>query len=406
MKPQRCLDRIRGAYRGRRLRRVCQARRCGLFAVHIQETGLKEHVEPVIAWLSARGQCLVVIVPNSQVDAYRRVSRIPFDRGASVWLLSERRFATVRCVPDVVVSIHPETPSAVARRFSGEATTRVVMPHGLSDKGALVQPECADALAECDVLFLSGPTFRDGSLRTYCDKHADIARRIRFVEIGAPKTDALFRPTVPRAQVLANLGLDPARPVVCYAPTHERTASLEQAGLEIMRALASLDANVIVKLHHCSLKRPADNPWIVQKTAGKDWRKIVQGLEHEYANLRLATAHDANPYLAATDVLVSDASGVAYEYLLLDRPLVFFDVPKLFESCGTNGIHYWGRMCGDVVRDVDALVRSVQRGLQNPTHKRREREEMIRRVVYTRGDATERAGRAILELADRGGPKP
>jgi hypothetical protein len=400
------LARAAGWSRGTAVRADSFLHRRRVIVIYMQEIGLREHVEPVVSWLLRSGQCTVlVVVPERQRGSYRACTSLPFRAQRGLHLLSQAEFETWPGEPHVLLSLHPETPYPAARRFAGSRACRIVMQHGLSDKGAFYVEGNGidDPLADYDVVFLVGPIFREGSLRRYAEENPETYKRLKLVAVGAPKTDALFRPRVPRVQVLNELGLDPARPVVCYAPTYERTASLEQAGLDIMRALASLDANVIVKLHHCSLKRPEDDPWIVHETAGKDWRKTVRALEREYANLRLATAHDANPYLAASAVLVSDASGVAYEYLLLNRPLVFFDVPKLFESYGTNGIPYWGRRCGDIVRDTDELVRSVRRGLENPMYKQREREEMIRRVVYTRGDATERAGRAILELAE--GPR-
>jgi len=275
-----------------------------------------------------------------------------------------------------------------------------VLQHGLSDKAAFGTAWAEDPLADVDVIFLAGPIFREGSLRRYQEMHSASFGRIRLVNIGLPKTDELFRQTDARKKVVASLQLNPNLPTVCYAPTFEHTASLEKCGVDIIRTLARLDANIIVKLHHCSLKMPDAAPWIVKETGGKDWRAIVKEMERQYPNVKLAVHGNATPYLIASDVLVSDASGVAYEFVLLNRPIVFFDVPELFEEYGTQGIHYWGRKCGDVVQTVDELASAVRRALVDSTWKESPRRELIDRLVYNPGNATEMAGQAIMSLLD------
>ena len=51
---------------------------------------------------------------------------------------------------------------------------------------------------------------------------------------------------------------------------------------------------------------------------------------------RLVRGFDSNPYLAAADLLISDASSVANEFLVLDRPLVFFRLSGLEEDKSTH----------------------------------------------------------------------
>jgi CDP-glycerol glycerophosphotransferase (TagB/SpsB family) len=133
---------------------------------------------------------------------------------------------------------------------------------------------------------------------------------------------------------------------------------------------------------------------------GKNWRQIICEIEKRRSNLKLATGQDATPYMLASDVLVSDASGVAYEFILLDRPVVFFDVPELFARYGKNGIHFWGREGGDIVRDVEELREAVMLNMRNPARKKPQREKLLPRICYSRGDATEKAGRAILALME------
>lgn len=370
-----------------------------LIVFDIEAVGLREHFEPVVAALLAEGSCdCALVVADAEHDAYsasafciRHRSRLP--------CLPATDFRFIPCRPAVTVSFHPENGSALARGFAAGITRRVVMQHGLSDKAAFGEVGRADPLADFDVVFLTGPVFREGSLRAYRDQHPATFERLTVVEVGSPKTDAILAQRHCRDDVLRDLRLPLERRTVCYAPTWERLASLEQAGEEIVAALASLEVNVVVKLHHASLCRePYD--WVLRDGhGGKDWRRVFRELEARYPNVRLAPGHDATPYLAASDLLVSDASGVAYEFLLLDRPLVFYDVPALFDHYGRNGVHDWGRGCGEIVSDPLALRAAVERNLAAPALRQRERAEWIPRLLYHPGRAIQRATELLVELA-------
>ena len=59
--------------------------------------------------------------------------------------------------------------------------------------------------------------------------------------------------------------------------------------------------------------------------------------------------------LFAADLLITDASSVANEYALLDRPIVFLDVPELLAAAGGEGsapdLETWGRRAARSSRD-------------------------------------------------------
>src|SRR3972149_10054565 len=81
-----------------------------------------------------------------------------------------------------------------------------------------------------------------------------------------------------------------------------------------------------------------------------DWRKKISNLMKP--NIRLIEAYDISPYLFASDILISDASSVANEYAILDRPIIFADVPELLKSYEkTADLDTWGREGGEVMRN-------------------------------------------------------
>ena len=384
-------------------RRVVSGLKIPIIVFDIGTVGLREHVSPVVEWLLNRSSTFIILVFAEDQFEVGNAMRFAGEPSSRISRMNRSDYRLMPFTPHVTVSLHPETGTCLKQRVFNTGrrrTQRVVMQHGLSDKAAFSDLAKKDTLADFDVVFLVGPVFNEGSLRDYAAKYPETFARLRFVEVGSPKTDTLFHPTRDRASILGELGLDPSRTTVCYAPTWESSASLEQCGVEIIEALAELDVNCIVKLHHLSVNRSPAEAWGVMEREGVNWVETVRLMERRFPRLRLATGQDANPYLTASDVLVSDVSGVAFEYMLLDKPIVFFDVPKLFEHYGKAGIHYWGREGGDVVTSLEDLKVVVLRNIADPDQKRAERRKWASRISFSQGDSARRAGEEILKLAE------
>ena len=81
---------------------------------------------------------------------------------------------------------------------------------------------------------------------------------------------------------------------------------------------------------------------------------------------------DPMPWLAAADVLVSDASGLAFSYLAFDRPIVLLTNPEHAREQGAfdpDGIEWRWRDVGEEVHRADELASAVEAALADPaTH--------------------------------------
>ncbi|MFH1115731.1 MAG: CDP-glycerol glycerophosphotransferase family protein [Pseudomonadota bacterium] len=373
-----------------------------LVVFDLGSVGLREHFDPVIEWLLTNsGVQILVVVPEYEWNSYQPVSE-PRKARYRIGLMTYRDFLIMPFKPAVTVSFHPESGLRLVSRvwrFSPFSPVRIVMQHGLSDKAAFGEIGKSDPLADFDVVFLIGPIFREGSLRKYRKNHPETYSRLVFLNTGSPKTDLLFRASDDGTALLKELGLDTSLRTVCYAPTWERYASLERHGREIITQLAHLDVNVLVKLHHASLDTYPHDYIIKLGHGGRDWRKTLREIEQRLPNVRLAPGKDATPYFLVSDLLVSDVSGAAFEFVLQDKPVIFFDTPEIFEFYGGDGIHYYGRECGDIVTTVEELIPAVQRNLTSPCHMSNQRKKWISRISYSRGDATQRVCVAIVSYA-------
>ena len=114
----------------------------------------------------------------------------------------------------------------------------------------------------------------------------------------------------------------------------------------------------------------------------------------------LARGADAEPFLAAADVLVTDHSTVGFEFALLDRPLVVYDAPDLLHAARIDR-QKWDllRSMATVVQSPAAVVAAVSEALAHPSSLREERRR-ARDLFAAPGMATARALEAVYALLD------
>ena len=95
------------------------------------------------------------------------------------------------------------------------------------------------------------------------------------------------------------------------------------------------------------------------------------------------------------DLLITDASSVSSEYSLLDRPMVFLDVPDMIAAVRAKGraidLETWGRKGGMTVRWPDEAVDAVRSSLAHPREGSDVRRAMARDLFFNPGGATEAA---------------
>ena len=210
--------------------------------------------------------------------------------------------------------------------------------------------------------------------------------------IGYPKLDRLATRRIDGHAVRASLKLDSSRRTVMYAPTYSSASSLHRAGEAIVRAAVDAGWNVIVKLHDRSLD---PDP---RYTDGIDWRARMRALE-EPGRIAYVEGADASPFLAAADALITDHSSVGFEFLVLDRPLIVFDVPGLTEAARISPDKVvLLRLAAYVVSDATSLPRVLQAAARSPSAQSRERQRIADEMFFELGGATARAVSLIQEL--------
>ena len=105
---------------------------------------------------------------------------------------------------------------------------------------------------------------------------------------------------------------------VLYAPTYRWDASKERelvqkivdAGQLIQEKMEQVDGELTIRLH--------PHTW-------RNYTSVLNDLEREYSRIVIDKEKDIYQTLGEYSVIISDYSSIAYEFVLLDRPVVFFN---------------------------------------------------------------------------------
>ena len=136
-----------------------------------------------------------------------------------------------------------------------------------------------------------------------------------FLNTGYPRNDVLNKEYKNRYSELfcdeniLNFVKDTNSKIALYMPTHRATkVELPLDFEKLNRQLKDINFTMIVKLH----------PLVLEYYTDIEQQKFSNILFHN-------TQGDIYPLLNFVDVLISDYSSIVYDFLLLDRPIIFFN---------------------------------------------------------------------------------
>jgi len=252
--------------------------------------------------------------------------------------------------------------------------------HGVSFRNRAIRPENMG----WDYYFLIGPymrrRFENAGFLTPGDPRA--------LDIGFMKTDVFFDQTIEKSAAQKALGFDGSRPVLLLAPTGQRHNAMETMGLDVVEQLVATDRyDLLIKLHDHPKKKI-------------DWPSELAPFLSEHCIL--TDEPDVTRCQLAADVLITDASSVSIEYSLLDRPIIYLDVPKLIANAAQRedsmlDLATWGRRTGRLVSHISELLPSVHEAIESPDLFSEIRQKSSHDIFYNPGKATETAAAWIRE---------
>lgn len=177
------------------------------------------------------------------------------------------------------------------------------MAHGLGRKQAYF----TDAPLDADVRFTEGPRHTAALRERFPDLPVELT--------GMSKLDPLFS-SKPDLQVLRHrCQIDPARPVILWAPTFY-PSSLEVLSRSVAQLAARSEYQWIIKPHHFTL--------FPRQRRYKRQRKLLYRLAAKAGSIRVLPPEEYSilPWLQLADILLSDTSSTLFEMVALNKPVV------------------------------------------------------------------------------------
>lgn len=171
--------------------------------------------------------------------------------------------------------------------------------------------------------------------------------------IGSPRTDKLVHSAEHRNSFRLFANIPVQAPVILYAPTWQQDdrgralipfGQSEEAFLQIF--------NTFCREHDCYLVfRSHQNASFTARPSDR----VLFYPQIEYP--------DTEDILLDTDLLISDWSSIVFDYMVLDRPTIFLDVPHPFAKGCTLGPEY---RFGYIAQSMDETVRALETYMHDP----------------------------------------
>jgi CDP-glycerol glycerophosphotransferase (TagB/SpsB family) len=179
--------------------------------------------------------------------------------------------------------------------------TTIFLEHGIGTKSTSFY----QSIEYFDLYLVEG-TYKYDRLR---ELYPQFEQKLKMV--GFSKYDSLLSiSTAEKLEFQQRFSLDPHKKTILYAPTFF-PSSIEKMSLSFPEDFS--DCNILIKAHYLSYER-------------KSYQKQIKRLQHwsTYPNCRLAAVseYDLTPFLANSDVMISDESSAMFEFAGLQKAVI------------------------------------------------------------------------------------
>jgi len=235
--------------------------------------------------------------------------------------------------------------------------------------------------------------------------------KVKVINIGYPKSDKLFQGFFLREKIFNKLKLNPIKKTVLYAPSWEEGLSLREFGLSLIDViLKNSELNLIIKPHPGSLVSIKDKNYKFY-TGGINWEKNLSQFSNK-KNCIFVKDFKIDELLVVSDIMITDLSSVALEFIVLNKPVIYLDCPKFEETFKKvykefNNVSYSdllnnplcnaGRHVGLVNYDYKTINDDINFIINNPDYKVNERLEYANNLLSNKGISSKVCSNMIID---------
>ena len=292
---------------------------------------------------------------------------IPADHIRFFWQTLWHRYDLLICA-DVYARFPLRRPRTVLLKHGAGVASRILKPHWLRK-----------TIADFNLVLVNGEADRDVLRRHGRDQHVGE----KVIAAGLPYLDRLLTCPESRDAYLRRIGIKPGRKVAFVGPSWRGLQAIQSRTPhyfdELIAVLKDLDWEVLVKMHVCSFNKAMVD--------GSDWAERVSRLAHP--NVHVDLDIDDVPAFLHADILITDISSRAFDFMLLDKPVIAVVPADVFtDELDVERIDLL-RQGARLIQSPAELGAAIAQGLIDDAGARTTRQHVARRAFANPGRATE-----------------
>ncbi len=269
-------------------------------------------------------------------------------------------------------------------------TKKILIYHGFPVKNTNIEKKY---LENIDLYFLQSKLEK----KVFKFNTKNILSNTILKEVGYTKLDKLFKKKITKKKRI--------KKNIIYAPSWDEGTSLRFYGKEIIHKISKAfpNDNIFIKPHPALLE-PKNSINFEFYTGGIEWDKEINKIREKNSNIFYIKDNLTN-LIPTCDVLVTDISGAALEFIYFRKKVIFIDCPIFYEKVQrerkydsklskNNLMFNSGRKFGFSVNNLEQLIKEIKSNRVNKNIK----EFRNKYPYYNEGKSISTAKKIIMEL--------
>jgi len=245
------------------------------------------------------------------------------------------------------------------------------------------------SLADYDIGFVTSEFYKQ-----YYSRRAKISDKLKIT--GDSRTDPLVKKNWDKKELLEKMGIPLNRKNILYAPTwgHRKRKvflpwqNIEQNIEDFEEFCEENNCSFLIRMHpNWYRKNPDEN---------KKLEDAIKKSKHIF-DLSTQKYTDVQHILCITDVLITDWSSIANDFILLNRPIIFIDAKLPVKEL----ILKPEDRAGHIVRNKQEFFEKLKESVDNPKIFEEKRKILMKKLYkYLDGNSSRRCAEEIIKLLE------
>ncbi len=300
------------------------------------------------------------------------------------YYIAEKKLITLmmKMEADIVVMTMPDLDNYhIKRSYLKKDIEYIYIPHGMDSLNMTMREKSMNAF---DTIFATDKYQRDEMEKTI--KYYDLKNR-KIVDWGYSLLDEMIKDYSKNKKKKKDK-------TVLIAPSWQKDNIVDLCLDELLEKLKGHDYKVIVRPHPQQVRHCKERFDSLKKQYEKD------------KSVEIQTDFSSNDTVFNADLMITDWSGITYEYAYTTKkPVLFIDTPMkimnpMYEKINDNPINVWSRnVVGESVKpdNLKNVEKLVDKMLKDSSKYSKKIEKLVNDSVYNLGNSSEVGAEYIIE---------